>query len=64
MKTVPVFMGHGTEDPLIPISIGQMTYELLQGLGCSVEMKTYPMAHSACPEELNDVATFLKRVIP
>ena len=57
-------MGHGTEDPLIPMTIGQMTYEVLQGLGSSVELKTYPMAHSACPQELNDVAEFLKRVIP
>lgn len=64
MKAVPVFMGHGTEDPLIPMAIGQMTFEVLQGLGSSIELKRYPMAHSACPEELADVATFLKRVIP
>lgn len=64
MKSVPVFMGHGTEDPLIPLTIGQMTYEVLQGLGSKIEMKRYPMAHSACPEEIQDVAMFLKRVIP
>lgn len=64
MKDVPLFMGHGTDDPLIPLSIGQMTFEVLQGQGSNIEMKTYPMAHSACPEELGDVAAFLKRVIP
>jgi phospholipase/carboxylesterase len=63
MKGVPVFMGHGTDDPLVPLNIGKMTFEVLQGLGSTIEMKTYPMAHSACPEELQDVAVFLKRVI-
>jgi Phospholipase/Carboxylesterase len=64
MRGVPVFMGHGTDDPLIPMSIGQMTFEVLQGLGSKIELETYPMAHSACPKELSDVAAFLKRVVP
>jgi phospholipase/carboxylesterase len=64
MREVPVFMGHGTDDPLIPLGVGQMTFEMLKGLGSTIELKTYPMGHSACPQELGDVATFLKRVVP
>ena len=57
-------MGHGSEDPLVPLQLGQMSRQLLEQQGVDVEFHAYPMAHSACPEELQDMATFLARVIP
>jgi phospholipase/carboxylesterase len=64
MKGVPVFMGHGTEDPLVTLAMGQMTYDVLKALGSTVEFHTYNMPHSACPQELHDMAVFLKRIVP
>lgn len=63
-KATPVFLGHGSSDPLIPIELGDMTKDMLQLKGANVEFHKYPMAHSACPEELQDVAAFLARVLP
>ena len=35
----------------------------LQGKA-GVEFKTYQMGHNACPQEIQDLAAFLKKVIP
>lgn len=62
----PIFFGHGSADPLIPLPVANATNHILQELGCkSVEFKTYPgMQHSACAEELQDLKRFLNSVIP
>lgn len=63
-KATPVFLGHGSSDPLVPIELGEMSKDMLEAKGVNVEFHKYPMAHSACPEELQDVAAFLARVLP
>eukprot|EP00892_Ulva_mutabilis_P008693 jgi/Ulvmu1/6196/UM028_0052.1 len=63
-KSTPVFMGHGIDDPLIPLQLGEMSKQLLEQRGVNVEFRKYSMAHSACLEELQDVAAFLGRVLP
>ncbi|KAL2114778.1 hypothetical protein VUR80DRAFT_88 [Thermomyces stellatus] len=63
-KETPVLMCHGTFDPLVVPQIAQASFEALKGMGYDVKMKTYPMAHSACPEELDDVEEFLKERLP
>lgn len=60
----PVFMGHGTQDELIPLSWGEASGELLKGKGAAVELKRYPMGHSASEAELQDLTRFLQRVLP
>jgi lysophospholipase-1 len=63
-KQTPVFMCHGSYDPLVVPQLGQMTHQLLKGLGYQITMKMYPMPHSACPEELDDVEGFLRQTLP
>ncbi|MEM7466516.1 MAG: alpha/beta hydrolase [Pseudomonadota bacterium] len=57
---VPIFIGHGTHDPLVPESLGRKAEATLLGLDRSVLYRSYPMEHSVCLEEINDVAEFLK----
>lgn len=59
----PIFMAHGTEDPVIPIQAGRQSYEALQALSCKVEWHTYPIPHSVCLEEIQDIARWLTRVL-
>lgn len=59
----PIFMGHGTMDPVVAIERGKKSRDLLIELGYSVTWKTYPMPHSVCLEEINDVAAFLRQVL-
>jgi lysophospholipase-2 len=65
-KETPVLLCHGDVDAVVSYSFGISASELLkEATTAPVEFKTYRgMAHSACPEELRDVAAFLKKVLP
>lgn len=60
---MPIFMAHGRFDPVIPVSWGQQSRDKLASLGYQVEWHEYPMEHSSCPEELNDMVVWLKKVL-
>jgi len=62
-KTTPVFMAHGTYDPVVPLMMGAGSMTLLTGLGYAVEWRQYPMPHSVCPEEIQDIGAWLRRVL-
>src|SRR5438445_9570402 len=44
-RAIPIFMGHGTVDPIVPLRLGEMSRDALQRLGYAVEWHGYPMAH-------------------
>lgn len=62
-RDVPVFMGHGTHDPVVRLAWAETSRRALEAGGWKVEWHTYPMEHSAIPQEVADIATFLKRVL-
>ena len=62
-NSVPIFMAHGTYDPIIPLATAQRSRDLLQGLGYAVEWHEYPMEHSVCPEEIAAIGAFLKKTL-
>jgi phospholipase/carboxylesterase len=62
-KATPIFMAHGIYDPLIPLAMGAGSMTLLTGFGYTVEWRQYPMPHSVCPEEIQDIAAWLRRVL-
>ena len=55
-----VFVGHGTQDPMVPFSMGQAVGQRLQSLAYPVEWHSYPMPHAVCQEEIDDIAIWLK----
>lgn len=55
----PIFWGHGTADPIVPLTRGVQSRDVLQGLGYSVEWHTYPMPHSVCAEEIAHLRAWL-----
>lgn len=59
---LPVFVAHGTHDPVLPLGLGEEIVTNLQAHGLSPEWHTYPMAHSVCPQEIADIREFLLRV--
>jgi len=59
----PLFLAHGLADPVVPISLGTHSRDLMQHLGLSVEWHEYPMAHSVCAAEIGDIRAFLLRVL-
>ncbi len=58
-KATPIFMAHGTQDPVIPIQLAERSREALRMRGYAVEWHTYPMPHSVSADEVQDLAAFL-----
>jgi len=63
-QSTPVFMAHGTQDPVIAAALGEEACRQLQAAGYAVEWHTYSMAHAVCPQEVADIALWLRRVLP
>jgi len=59
----PIFMAHGTMDPVVPLERAQASHTALATLGHNVDWRTYPMPHSVCPQEIADIAAFLRKVL-
>ena len=62
--STPVFMAHGTQDPVVVIQRGEESRDALVQLGHPVQWHTYPMPHSVHPREIADIAVFLQKVLP
>ncbi len=61
---IPVFLAHGTEDAVVPFSLGQDAYKLMQTLGIPVSWHSYPMGHSVSPREIADIGQWLREILP
>jgi phospholipase/carboxylesterase len=55
----PLFMAHGTQDPVVPFQAGERSAALLRELGFAVEWHAYPMAHQVCAEQVRDLGAWL-----
>lgn len=55
----PLFMAHGTHDPVVPFQAGQHSADVMRGLGFKVEWHAYPMAHQVCAEQIGDLGTWM-----
>ena len=62
-RNTPIFMAHGTYDPVVPLVMGAGSMTLLTGLGYAVEWRQYPMPHSVCAEEIQDIGVWLHKVL-
>ena len=59
----PIFMAHGTHDPVVPYAMGSGSRELLGKMGYTVEWHDYPMQHAVCLEEVRDISAWLRKTI-
>lgn len=57
----PVFMAHGSADPVVPPRAGEHSAQVLRSLGFELEWHAYPMGHSVCAEEIRDLGDWLAR---
>jgi len=61
-RDLPVFMAHGTFDPVLPMQWGRASADQLKAMGYDVEWHDYPMAHAVCPAEITDIRRWLLSV--
>jgi phospholipase/carboxylesterase len=57
----PIYMAHGTQDPVVPFALGDDSRQLLTSAGYSVDWHAYPMPHSLCAAEVSDLRAWLTR---
>ncbi len=55
-----VFIGHGTQDPMVPIMLGQAAKAELEKGQWPVEWHSYPIPHSVSQAEMVDIGHWLK----
>ena len=62
-QSLPIFMGHGQYDDLIPLHRARASREHLEKLGYQIVWHDYPMPHSVCAPEIADLSAFLSKII-
>ncbi len=60
---LPIFVAHGSQDPMIPLAVSERSQALLMSLGYTVERHTYAMPHSVCAEQIRDISNWLTRIL-
>ena len=61
--SIDVFVGHGSMDPMVPVSMGRDITSRLQALGLPLEWHEYAMPHSVIQQELLDIGSWLARIL-
>jgi phospholipase/carboxylesterase len=59
----PIFMAHGSQDPVVLPARGEASRDQLANFGYAVHWHTYPMPHSVHPLEIADISSFLTDVL-
>jgi phospholipase/carboxylesterase len=60
-RDTPVFLAHGTLDPVVPIALGRETARLLADRQLAVEWSDWPMQHAVCPDEIAALDAWMER---
>jgi phospholipase/carboxylesterase len=55
-----VFLGHGSQDPVVPFFLGQAVQSSLSAGQWPVEWHSYPIPHSVSPPEIADIGRWLQ----
>lgn len=62
-QNTPIFMAHGSMDPVVPLTRAEASRQQLETMGYQVQWNVYPMPHAVCPEEISAIGQFLKQVL-
>ncbi len=62
-RALPIFMAHGSADPVVRYEWGEASCRMLEAAGYRVEWHRYPMEHSVCLEEVRAIGAWLRRVL-
>ena len=62
-RQLPIFIGHGSHDEVVPEMLGQQAHTALQEEGYKPSYHRYPITHSVCMEEIEDIGQWLIKVL-
>ncbi|MWJ27134.1 dienelactone hydrolase family protein [Halomonas sediminis] len=58
-RHIPIEIHHGNFDPVVQEALGRAAYERLKAWDYTVNYHRYPMAHALCPQQVQDIGTWL-----
>ena len=63
-RDIPIFLAHGSDDPVVPVDLAYSTRGQLEQQGYSLVWKEYPgMPHSVSAQEISDIAEWLQQTL-
>jgi len=62
-RDLPIFMAHGTADPVVRFEWGDSSRRSLVANGYRVDWHTYRMEHSVCMEEIQAIGAWLVKTL-
>lgn len=60
-RQIPLYIGHGAFDDVVPINYARRARQVLEAAGLEVEYHEYPMAHQIIQDEVDSVRAFIAR---
>jgi phospholipase/carboxylesterase len=61
---LPVLLMHGSQDPVVPMALGEHARDTLAGWGHRVDWHAYPMQHTLCLEQIIELRAWLGARLP
>ena len=61
-QSISILICHGEHDPVVSESLGKRSRASLEKLGFDPEYHSYPIEHSVCPQEIEDIGKWISRV--
>ncbi len=62
-KNLNIAIHHGTQDPVVPVQLGQQAKAWLESKGYHPSYHTYPMAHQVCMPQIKIIGQWLNQVL-
>ena len=62
-QALPLMICHGSEDPVVPESLGRQSVAKLRKFGFNPEYFVYPMEHAVCPQQIADIGGWIERTL-
>lgn len=59
-QSTPVWMAHGSYDPVVPYAYGQLSYELLKSADYDISWQSYPIEHNVSLDEIRHIGLWLR----
>ena len=60
-RQTPLFIGHGTHDDVVSLTMGEIARDVVVRLGCAFDWQTYPMGHEVCLPEIKAIGAWLNQ---
>ena len=62
-QALPLLICHGSEDPVVPESLGRQSLATLRKFGFNPEYFVYTMEHAVCPQQIADIGGWIERTL-